>query len=193
MLNIRNQLLLETYKEQAAAQKHEDDLLYRFTVVVFPLSIAALGVPYVQKGVPPSLAAIGGLILMTFWAIQCQIMQTKSKLRFSIMNDIEHHWNIPGHKDFKYRRDNTYDENLRSHILRCKMFCVYFAIVALLTLFRWPGLNSRRLLINETTDLLIVGFVWIVAGTTVGWAMCQSKKEVPRECKNKTDLPETEG
>ena len=46
------QLLIESYKEQTAAWRHENDLLYRFTTIILPVSIAALGVPYVQKKVP---------------------------------------------------------------------------------------------------------------------------------------------
>ena len=65
MLNTHNQLLLESYKKRAAAWKHEDDLLHRFTAVTFPISIAALGVPYVED-VPLLFAAIAGLTLMTF-------------------------------------------------------------------------------------------------------------------------------
>ena len=48
-LSRRDQLLIESYREQTAAWKHEGDLLYRFTSVILPLSIAALGVPYLQK------------------------------------------------------------------------------------------------------------------------------------------------
>ena len=82
-LSRRDQLLIESYREQTAAWKHEGDLLYRFTSVILPLSIAALGVPYLQKGVPDLLATVGGLTLMAFWAITCQIMHIKSNIRFT--------------------------------------------------------------------------------------------------------------
>ena len=182
MLNTHNQLLLESYKEQAAAWKHEDDLLHRFTAVTFPLSIAALGVPYVEH-VPLLLAAIAGLTLMTFWSIEDQVQYIKSPIRFSIMHDIEKEWDIPGHKEFVRRRKNIYDKKLSSHYTRCKLFYVYFVIVALLILLTLPRLsdsNPNFFLINKTVDLLIIGLFWMFSGTIVGWAMCQSKKKVKR-------------
>ena len=94
-LSPRELYLIESYKEQTAAWRHENNLLYRFTTIVLPVSIAALGVPYVQADVPDLLATLGGLMLMTFWAVSCQIMQIKSNLRFSIINKIEKSWGIP--------------------------------------------------------------------------------------------------
>ena len=93
-LSRRDQLLIESYKEQTAAWRHENNLLHRFTTITLPVSIAALGVPYVQEDVPDLLATLGGLTLMTFWAFSCQIMQIKSNLRFSIINQIEECWKI---------------------------------------------------------------------------------------------------
>ena len=51
-LSRRDHLLIESYKEQTAAWRHENDLLYRFTTITLPVSIAAWGVPYVQQKVP---------------------------------------------------------------------------------------------------------------------------------------------
>ena len=142
-LSRRDQLLIESYKEQTAAWRHENDLLYRFTTITLPVSIAALGVPYVQKGVPDLLAILGGLTLMTFWAFSCQIMQIKSNLRFSVINQIEECWQIPSHKDCKVRKGNTYrgkgSNRLRSHFLRCCIYWIYLVIVGGLTWFRFYG------------------------------------------------------
>ena len=44
-LSRRDQLLIESYKEQTAAWRHENNLLYRVTTIILPVSIAALGVP----------------------------------------------------------------------------------------------------------------------------------------------------
>ena len=139
-LSRRDQFLIESYKEQTAAWRHENVLLYRFTTITLPVSIAALAVPYVQKGVPDLLATLGGLTLITFWAILCQITHVKAKIRFSIINKIEKCWKVPGHNNFKDIRKNTYGKRashfLRSHLLRSYMFWVYLGIVGVLTLYR---------------------------------------------------------
>ena len=57
-LSRRDQFLIESFKEQAAAWKHEDNLLHRFTSVILPLSIAALALPYVQNDVPDLLGRV---------------------------------------------------------------------------------------------------------------------------------------
>ena len=91
-LSRRDQLLIESYKEQTAAWRHENNLLYRVTTIILPVSIAALGVPYVRNDVPDLLTTLGGLMLMTFWGLSCQTMQIKSNLRFSVINEIEKCW-----------------------------------------------------------------------------------------------------
>ena len=180
-LSRRDQLLIESYKEQTAAWRHENDLLYRFTTIILPVSIAALGVPYVQDNVPDLLATLGGLMLMTFWALSCQTMQIKSNLRFSIINDIEKCWQIPSHIDCKVRKKGTYGEKtsyfLRSHFLRCCMFWLYFAIVVLLTLHRWyESCSPRKIITLEIIDPLIIIGVIAIFYFFVDRAMCKAKK-----------------
>ena len=125
-LSIRDQLLIESYKEQTAAWRHEDNLFYRLTSIILPVSIAALVVPYVEDKVPDLLATIGGLTLMTFWTISCQIADIKSNIRLSIINKIEKCWDVWGHKDFRDIRKNTYGQKsssfLRSQLLHRYMF-----------------------------------------------------------------------
>lgn len=117
--------LIESYKEQNASRRHEDNVFLRFTSVILPLSIAALGIPYVNKDVPDLLAVLGGLTLMTFWAIFSQITHVKSKIRFSTINEIERYWAVPSHKEFEKRRNKTYGKKLKSHFLQCCTFWVY--------------------------------------------------------------------
>ena len=191
-LSRRDQFLIESFKEQAAAWKHEDNLLHRFTSVILPLSIAALALPYVQNDVPDLLATIGGLTLMTFWALSCQIMHIKVSIRFSIINEIEKCRKILGHKDFKIKKCKKYNKLhnilLRSYYLRCAMFWVYLGIVLSLTWCKWHGpCCTQKALIAETTDSWIivgaVGFVTFI----VGWATFFKTK---KEDKDKKDSPE---
>lgn len=189
-LSRRDQLLIESYKEQTAAWKHEDTLFYRFTSIILPLSIAALAVPYLEEKVPDLLAVIGGLTLMTFWGILCQIADAKSKVRFSIINEIEKGWDVPSHKDFEGRRDDTYGKKLKIHFLRCCTLWVYLVIVALLTLCRLHGsCTTQKVLITVTFDSIVIGSFWIIAAGIAAWAMCKTRKEVYPKSKDKTDSP----
>ena len=195
-LSRRDQLLIESYKEQAAAWKHEDNLLHRFTSVILPLSIAALALPYVQKDVPHMLATLGGLTLMTFWAFSCQITHIKANIRFSITNKIEKCWKIPGHKDFKAIRKNTYGEKgsdfLRSHFLRCWMFRIYLGIVVLLTLHRrYESCSPRKIITLEFIDPLIIIGVIAIIYFFVDRAMCKAKKDVGVIIKDNTAPSDT--
>ena len=191
-LSPRELYLIESYKEQTAAWRHENDLLYRFTTITLPVSIAALGVPYVQDKVPDLLATLGGLTLMTFWAFSCQIMQIKSNLRFSVINEIEKYWRTPSHKDCRVIKENTYgkkgSDRLRSHFLRCWLFWIYLGIVMVLTWCKWRGpCCAQKVLTTETIDSIVIGLFLLIAVLIVSWAMCKARKDVWMNCKDKTD------
>ena len=198
-LSRRDQLLIESYKEQTAAWRHENVLLYRFTTITLPVSIAALAVPYVQKGVPDLLAALGGLTLMTFWTFSCQIMQIKSNLRFSVINEIEEYWHIPSHKDCKVRKENTYAEEgndrFRSHFLRCCIYWVYLVIVGVLTLYRtidcmWSTQWELKTAIISIAEIIVTLILVGVSAKLVAKAMRQARKDVCVKGKEKTDSTE---
>ena len=196
-LSRRDHLLIESYKEQTAAWRHENDLLYRFTTITLPVSIAALGVPYVQKGVPDLLATLGGLTLMTFWAFSCQIMQIKSNLRFSVINEIEKYWHIPSHKDCKVIKRNTYgkkeSDRLRSHFLRCWLFWIYLGIVMALTWCKWRGpCCAQKVLTTETIDSIVIGGFGLIAFIIVSWAMWKAREDLCTENKDNTASSENE-
>ena len=186
-LSKREQYMIESYKEQTAAWRHENNLLYRFTTITVPVSIAALGVPYVQNMVPDLLATLGGLTLMTFWALSCQIMQIKSNLRFSVIKQIEECWQIPSHKDCKVRKDNTYGEKgsnrYRSHFLRCCIYWVYLGIVGVLTLYRtidcmWSAQWKRQTVVISTIEIIVTLIPVCVSIIFVAKAMRKAGKVV---------------
>ena len=196
-LSRRDQLLIESYKEQTAAWKHEDNLLHRFTSVILPLSIAALALPYVQKDVPDMLATLGGLTLMTFWAFSCQIMQIKSNIRFSIIIEIERCWKVPGHKDFRGKRNDTYGKKLRSHFLRYCIYWVYLVIVGGLTLYRtidcmWSAQWELKTVIISIAEITVTLILVCVSGKLVAKAMHKAGKDVCMKDKHNTDSPENE-
>ena len=106
-----NQLLLESYKEQTASWKHEDNTLYKFGAVLLPVSFVALGVPYIGDIKESNLTILeiistsGGIILMTFWVAYVHATHAKITTRFQIINQIERDWVIIGHKDIQKIRD----------------------------------------------------------------------------------------
>ena len=106
-----NQLLLESYKEQTASWKHEDNTLYKFGAVLLPVSFAALGIPYIEdvkalnQTVLEIISTSGGAILMTFWFAFVCSSHAKITTRFQIINQIERDWVIIGHKDIQKIRD----------------------------------------------------------------------------------------
>ena len=194
-LSPRELYLIESYKEQTAAWRHEDNLFYRLTSIVLPLSIAALAVPYIEDRVPNLLATIGGLTLMTFWAISCQIADIKSNIRLSIINKIEKCWDVWGHKDFRDIRKNTYGQKsssfLRSQLLHRYMFWLYLVIVGMLTWFRFYGqCPTEQFFISKTTDFWVIVAVVVIVAPIVGWAMWRAGKEVCPKGKDKTDPPQ---
>ena len=198
-LSAHDTYLIESFKEQAAAWKHEDNLLYRFTSIILPLSIAALAVPYIEDRVPDLLATIGGLTLMTFWAISCQIADIKSNIRLSIINKIEKCWNVWGHKNFKDIRDDTYGEKasrrLRDQCLRRYMFWVYLSIIGVLTLYRtidcmWSAQWECKTVIISIAEIIVTFILGTVFGVFTALAMCKARKKVRVKSKDKTDSSE---
>ena len=139
MLSRHEQLLLESYKEQTASWRHFDNLLYRTTTIVLPLSIAALGLPYVNTSTAPEMPEwmpiAGGLWLMIFWIASCEIVEIRAKIRFEIIHEIEDELGIKGHKEWAKRRAGSRSKRLRSHYLRRLMFGFYLAAVAVLLIW----------------------------------------------------------
>ena len=145
-LSPRQQLLIESYKEQTASWRHFDNLLYRTTTIILPLSIAALGLPYVNAStegatteMPKWIPIVGGLWLMIFWIASCEIVEIRAKIRFEIIHEMEGCLGMAkGHKEWAKRRAERGSKRLRSHYLRRLMFGLYFgAAVALLIFFRF--------------------------------------------------------
>lgn len=141
-LSPDQQFQLESYKEQTASWRHLDNLLYRFTTIILPVSIAALGLSYVGTGgggmateMPTWLPMIGGLSLMTFWIISSEIIEIKTQVRFKIIHKMEEDLKITGHKEFAKKRKEGYRKYLRSHHLRRLMFGAYVAAVGMLIFY----------------------------------------------------------
>ena len=141
-----NQLLLESYKEQTASWKHEDNILYKFGAVLLPVSFVALGVPYIGDIEESNLAILeiistsGGIILMTFWVAYVHATYAKVTARFRIINQIEERWGIIGHKDIRLIRDKIFKPprlfQLKTYFLEISIFYVYLFMASLLTVYR---------------------------------------------------------
>lgn len=139
MSNNNETLLIESYREQTGSWRHLDSLLYRTTTIILPLSIAALGLPYVNTSLaeemPKWLPMVGGLWLMIFWFFSCEISEIRAKIRFEIIHELEGELGIiKGHKEWTKRRKGKWTRHLRSHYLRRFMFGAY--IIAAVVLFK---------------------------------------------------------
>ena len=138
-----NQLLLESYKEQTASWKHEDNILYKFGAVLLPVSFVALGVPYIGDIEESNLAILeiistsGGIILMTFWVSYVHATHANVMARFRIINQIEERWGIIGHKDIRPIRNKIFKPprplQLKTYFLERWIFYVYWVIAVILT------------------------------------------------------------
>ena len=135
-LNSDQLLQLEGYKEQTASWRHLDSMFHRFTSIILPVSIAALGVPYLNMGtegteteMPKWMPMAGGLALMIFWIISSETAEIRERIRFKIIHEIEKELGIKGHKEWTKRRNEKWTKRLRSHYLRRLMFVAYVVAV----------------------------------------------------------------
>lgn len=166
-----NQLLLESYKEQTASWKHEDNTLYKFGAVLLPVSFVALGVPYIE-GIKESnlrileiISTSGGIILMTFWVAYVHATHAKVTARLRIINQMEEDWKIKGHKDVPEIRDKIFKPpqplQLKTYFLEKWIFYVYLIMVSILTAYRccdkWTICKSLAITCSLPVLLVILG------------------------------------
>ena len=118
--------LLEEYREQGGCWRHDDEMLSRLTAVLLPLSIAALTLPYLKHGVPKLLAAIGGIMLMTFWFLRVLSYEERLRLRWSRIHEIERLLGLDSHLRIDKGRAKSV---WKGHRIRCGMFIVYILVV----------------------------------------------------------------
>ena len=166
-----DQLLLESYKEQTASWKHEDNILYKFGAVLLPVSFVALGVPYIGDIEESNLAILeiistsGGIILMTFWVAYVHATYAKVMARFRIINQMEEDWKIKGHKDVPDIRDEIFKPPrplpLKTYFLEKSIFYVYWSMALILTGYRFydklPMCKSLAITCSLPVLLVILG------------------------------------
>ena len=96
--------LLEEYRELGLCWKHDDELLSKLTAVLLPLSVAALTLPYLKNGTPKLFAAVGGLVLMTYWFITACLCTRRIDVWFSRMRKIERILGLHSHRSYYGKR-----------------------------------------------------------------------------------------
>lgn len=169
-----NQLLLESYKEQTASWKHEDNTLYKFGAVLLPVSFVALGIPYIgdikesNLTILEIISTIGGVILMTFWVAYVHATHAKVRARFRIINQIEEDWKIKGHRDVPDIRDEIFKPRrrlpLKTYFLEKSIFYVYSFMAISLTVYRFVDkwVICKSLAIISSLPVLVVILVSMV-------------------------------
>lgn len=190
MLDKNETLLIESYREQTASWRQEASLLHRFTSVILPISIAVLGAPYVQSGganeVIALLAPMGGIMLMTFWGISCQIMETKSKIRHSIIYKLEDRFRtiglerFRGQDEFRRIRGKAGGKILSAHKLRVCMFWIYFVVALGVLLSKTIEISwtHPKPSLAQAAIALFVIFAIVVFGST--WKAMSTRKKVDK-------------
>ena len=183
-----NELLMESYKEQSFAWRHDDGILHRMASIVLPVSFAALGVPYVYDCIPPWLPILGGFTLMLFWIVLCQAMFVRIGIRFKIMNAIENSWEVPGHRHVRGIRKEIFETDKRRHYLLVPhwpyrwAFFIYSLIAMIVALLHTPDLphfNSKN---SPTIILIVIAFVILLV---LIWLFRRADLPIT-ECKSST-------
>ena len=64
-------LLIESYKEQSLAWRHDDSMLHRMTSLLLPISFTALVVPYVNKEIPVLLLLVHCQTIFAIFMLLC--------------------------------------------------------------------------------------------------------------------------
>ena len=162
-----NQWLIESYKEQGETSRHDDIILHRMTVVILPVSITALIVSYVHTDVSKLVAIVGGVMLMLFWFILCQILHIRATIRFMMMNKIEEHWKIPGHRHFTDVRTEMFGNKLFKGIWLYRWaFFIYLFGAGAIGVYEWCkrcGCLSCYFILGASgiiVYIVIVGSLW---------------------------------
>ena len=131
-MSNENPHLIEEYKELGLCWRHDDEVFAKLTAVLLPLSIAALTLPYLKTGTPKLFAAIGGLMLITFWFFSSLKHKKRTEIRFSRIHEIEQFLRFDSH--LRYHRERTKDI-LKDQRLRSWMFRLYLVIAFLATCY----------------------------------------------------------
>ena len=184
-------LLIESYREQSLSWRQDDTMLHRMTAIILPVSIAALIVSYVYEDLPLLLPFFGGVVLMAFWFMLCQVLYIRIRIRFEVMNTIEDHWDIPGHGDFRDIRNDIFGKNLTGMRLYRNVFYVYLLMAIVVGLHKWdkttlddlPYMVSGFLLLI----ILVILFRWIgiIANRRIKRCKSPTLQKISKDLANK--------
>lgn len=122
--------LLEEYREQCLCWKHDDDMFSKLTAILFPLSIAALTLPYLKPGTPKLLCVVGGLMLIAHWFFTSESFEDRSNIRWSRIHEIERILGFDSHLRIDRERQKSVWKGVP---LRRLIFIVYIIIALFVT------------------------------------------------------------
>jgi hypothetical protein len=184
MLDNYNRYLIESYREYGQAWRHEDNLLHRMISISLPLSVTALGVPYVYKEVPMLLSLLGGLILMIFWIVLCQAIYIRMQIKFEVMGIIESHLDIPGHGHFSRLREELFGNLVTIQRIYKGVFCLYLFVVIMIGLDEY-GPELPELYGNNPYLLASVGIIFIIL-VPASWLAIRRAQRTIKPCNSTT-------
>ena len=123
--------LMEEYREQGLCWRLDDEGSLKITAILFPLSIAALTLPYLKPEVPKSLCIVGGLMLITFWFLIYQSYEDRLRIRWKRIHEIE--WILRLDTHLMMHRERA-KRRIRGELIRCFMFVVYLFVTVFMIL-----------------------------------------------------------
>ena len=123
--------LMDEYREQGLCWRLDDEASLKTTAILFPLSIAALTLPYLKPGLPKSLCVIGGLMLITFWFLIYQSYEDRLRIRWKRIHEIEWLLRLDAHLMMHRERATR---RMKGEMIRCIMFVVYLFVTAFIVL-----------------------------------------------------------
>ena len=130
-MSNENLHLLEEYKELGLCWRHDSELFSKLTIVLLPLSIAALILPYSNAGAH-KLVCCWGLMLMTFWFLSSRSYEHRSYIRWSRIHEIERILGFDSHLRIDRERTKSV---LKGQRLRSWMFGLYLVIAFFVTCY----------------------------------------------------------
>lgn len=173
--------LLEEYKELSLCWRH-DEVFAKLTAVLFPLSIAALTLSYLNAGVPKLLAIVGGLMLVAFWFFSSERNEDRSRIRFSRIYEIERILGFDSHLRINRERPKSV---LKGQNLRRCIFIVYL-VMALLVTCDIKVESTDAWIINSVITVETIVFFILAAVVVSIWLWLWNRDSKHSNSENKT-------
>ncbi len=101
------------YNDLSRWNAHDDEIIRSLDKIFLPIIITGLTTSLAKYINAYPYAFVGSWFLLTFWALMCWRIRTRTKDRFRIMGNIEQHLNIEGHHSLTVIKFPLRDRTIR--------------------------------------------------------------------------------